>query len=213
MLELFIAYANTKDIPTRNALVKLNLNLARKVAHKASKICHEPYADLEQEAAIGLIKAVERFNPHLGNAFSSFAVPFINGKILQYLRDKGHLIRLSQSVQNLNLQGKKAAAQLRNQLGRCPSLKEIANYLQVNIEEYESAINLCRNSKDYFPIDIESENLLSIDEEEGWNIEVINLPSSTHLNLSSLSVEEVGILSRKKSSKRSLWKKMSASNC
>lgn len=139
-LELFLAYANTKDIKVRNTLVKLNLNLARKVAHDMEKVCAEPYEDLEQEATIGLIKAIEMFDPKRLVAFSSYAMPYMRGKLLQYLRDKGHLIRLSQSIQTLNNKGKKIARELAQELGRTPSLSEVASKLGCKTEDYRFAV-------------------------------------------------------------------------
>lgn len=101
--DTFKEYYHSKDIRVRNKLVESNINLAKKEVHKlgvAVKARHS-LDDLLQEANLGLIIAVERFNPYKGAMFSSFAIPYIKGKLLQYNRDKGNLIRLPQSVQNL----------------------------------------------------------------------------------------------------------------
>jgi RNA polymerase sigma-B factor len=79
-------------IRLRNQLVKLNIGLAREVAHREAESCPEPYEDLEQIACIGLIRAVEKFNPAAGNAFSSFAVPYIRGEIQHHNRDRGYSV-------------------------------------------------------------------------------------------------------------------------
>jgi RNA polymerase sigma-B factor len=79
-------------IRLRNKLVELNVGLAREVAHRAASECPEPYEDLEQIATIGLIRAVERFDPNSGNAFSSFAVPYIKGEIQHHNRDRGYSV-------------------------------------------------------------------------------------------------------------------------
>lgn len=71
----------------RNLVVTQNLGLAREVAHRWSGQCSEPYEDLYQIAVIGLIKAVERFDRNKGAAFSSLAVPYIEGEIKHFLRD------------------------------------------------------------------------------------------------------------------------------
>ncbi len=76
------------EIRQRNQSVEANLDLARKIAHRMTRQCTEPYEDLEQLAVLGLIKAVEKFDPSEGAAFSSFAVPFIQGEILHFLRDQ-----------------------------------------------------------------------------------------------------------------------------
>lgn len=97
---LFETYHETKSINLRNKLVKDNLNLARKEVHKLPESIKSRHCldDLFQEASLGLIKAVERYDPKRG-AFSSFAVPYIKGKLLQYNRDKSNLIRIPQLVQ------------------------------------------------------------------------------------------------------------------
>lgn len=90
--ELFVEYKKSGSLRLRNELIQENQNLARKVAHKFVGQCSESYEDLEQIAVLGLIKAVERFDPGKGNAFSSFAVPFIRGSILHFLRDHGRTV-------------------------------------------------------------------------------------------------------------------------
>lgn len=82
------------SIARRNKLALANDGLARKVAHQMAQVCPEPYDDLLQLARIGLLKAVERFDPKSGNAFSSFAVPYIRGEIQHYLRDRWGAIKV-----------------------------------------------------------------------------------------------------------------------
>lgn len=71
----------------RDRLFALNQNLALKQAHQYSKSCHEPLEDLQQIACEGLLKAIDRFDPAKGVAFSSFAVPYIKGELGHFLRD------------------------------------------------------------------------------------------------------------------------------
>ncbi len=93
--ELFEAYSRLREcnptgkatIHLRNRLVVQNRPLAREIAHRFKDQCPEPYEDLEQIASIGLIKAVEKYDPSRGAAFSSFAVPYIQGEIQHALRD------------------------------------------------------------------------------------------------------------------------------
>ena len=83
----------------RDRLVEANWGLVEKVARRMSHQCDTPFEDLCQEGAIGLTKAIEKFDPSLGNAFSSFAVPKIRGEIMHYLRDKGWgVIRVPQQA-------------------------------------------------------------------------------------------------------------------
>jgi len=200
-LALFIAYQSTQDVATRNLLVKMNLNLARKVAHRAKEICSEEYCDLEQEAFIGVIKAVERFDPSKGCAFSSFAVPYIYGKILQYLRDKGHLIRLSQSIQTLESKGRQVIVELTNELGRKPSLQEISDKLQCSVEDYVLAASATRNSRHMGVIDVDSEDWLV-----GESTKVDDTPELRKLDLDGLKEDEIAALKGKgKHSRRQVW--------
>lgn len=204
MLELFIAYANTKDIPTRNMLVKLNLNLARKVAHSVKKFCPEPYEDLEQEAAIGLVRSVEYYDPHRGLKFSSFAVPYIHGKLLQYLRDKGHSIRLTQAVQTLNNKGKKAAALLSQKLGRTATLSEVAQHLGCCVNEYRAAVQANIVSTNCEPINLDSEEVMRIES----NSQYIYYAPEIKINWDLLTESELGMLENKSGNRRRVWLKL-----
>lgn len=85
--ELFEAYGRTPSIELRNRLAIANDRLACREAHRQKKVCGVAYEDLEQYARIGLLKAVERYDPTKGIAFSSFAVPYIKGEIQHFLRD------------------------------------------------------------------------------------------------------------------------------
>lgn len=76
-----------KSIRLRNQIVEQNQLLARDIAHRMEADCPEPYEDLEQIAMEGLIRAIEKFDPDRGVAFSSFAVPYIRGEIQHFLRD------------------------------------------------------------------------------------------------------------------------------
>ena len=68
----------------------------------------------------GLIRSVERFSPDRGVAFSSFAMPYIRGEILHYLRDRGSMIKIPRVWQELHSKGQKLRRTLRTDLGRSP---------------------------------------------------------------------------------------------
>ena len=78
----------------RGEIVEKNMGLVIKIAAKYHKSTGVPIADLKQEGSIGLLKAIEGFNPALGMKFSSYAVPKIRGEILHYLRDRAPLMRV-----------------------------------------------------------------------------------------------------------------------
>jgi RNA polymerase sigma-B factor len=135
-MELLITYFRHPSLKLRNQLVEMNGGLVRQVAHRISHQCREPYEDLEQIGFLGLIRAIERFNPHQGCAFSSFAIPYIRGEMLHYLRDKASVMRIPRRWQELFAQGKKIRKQLTITLGRLPKETEIARALGISLDEW-----------------------------------------------------------------------------
>ncbi|BAD80499.1 RNA polymerase sigma factor SigF [Synechococcus elongatus] len=145
-MELLVAYAETPSIALRNQIVQLNLGLVRKIAHRLSRQCSEPYEDLEQIGFMGLIRAIERFQPHQGCAFSSFAVPYIRGEILHFLRDSCHSIRIPRRWQELQRQGQQLREVLRHEWGRAPTEQELAFALNLSMTEWQE-IHLARRNR------------------------------------------------------------------
>ncbi|PSN20391.1 RNA polymerase subunit sigma [filamentous cyanobacterium CCP5] len=135
-MELLMEYKQNPSIRLRNELVRLNAGLVRKIAHRVSHQCSEPYEDLEQIGQIGLIRAIERFNPAQGCAFSSFAVPYIRGEMLHFLRDRGTTVKIPRRWQDLQKEAQKVQTELIRRLGRSPNDLEVAEALQVSIEEW-----------------------------------------------------------------------------
>jgi RNA polymerase sigma-B factor len=137
-MELLVSYRQEPSVRLRNRLVRLNMGLVRKVAHRLAHQCAEPYEDLEQCGYMGLITAIERFDPTQGYAFSSFAVPYIRGEILHFLRDRANTVRIPRRWQQLSRDGAKVRQTLVMQLGRQPSDQEIADELDLSIHEWRS---------------------------------------------------------------------------
>ena len=137
VMELLCSYAQRPSLALRNQLVLLNQGLVRQVAHRLSRQCAEPYEDLEQVGYLGLIRAIERFDPRQGKAFSSFAMPYIRGEILHHLRDKGTVLRIPRRWQELHTKGKALQRQLTGQLGRFPQPEEMAAGLAVSLAEWQ----------------------------------------------------------------------------
>ena len=104
-IELLRAYYQNPSVKLRNELVQMHTGLVRKMAHKFSYQCNEPYEDLEQVGYLGLIRAIERFDPSQGYAFSSFAVPYIRGEMLHFLRDRCTLLKIPRRWQELTVLG------------------------------------------------------------------------------------------------------------
>jgi RNA polymerase sigma-B factor len=138
-MELLIAYHRNPTVELRNQLVRLNIGLVRKIAHRVSRQCAEPYEDLEQIGVLGLIRAIERFDPYQGCAFSSFAVPFIRGEMLHFLRDNGSLVKIPRRWQELQQKGQRVGKQLTETLGRLPKDAEIAQTLNVPLQDWQES--------------------------------------------------------------------------
>lgn len=135
-MELLIAYSRNPSVGLRNKIARLNLGLVRKVAHQVNKNCNEPYEDLEQIGSLGLLRAIERFDPHQGCAFSSFAIPYIRGEILHYLRDRSGVVKIPRRWQELANRAKKVRKNLIMELGRLPQDEEMAESLAVSLQEW-----------------------------------------------------------------------------
>ncbi|QSJ14090.1 RNA polymerase sigma factor SigF [Nostoc sp. UHCC 0702] len=136
-IELLHLYHQNPSIKLRNKLVQLHTGLVRKMAHKFSHQCNEPYEDLEQIGYFGLIRAIERFDPSQGYAFSSFAVPYIRGEMLHFLRDRSTLLKIPRRWQELYNEGQRIRKELAMTLGRTPKDSEIANILHVSLQEWQ----------------------------------------------------------------------------
>ncbi len=90
--------------------------------------------DLEQVALMALVKAVERFDPGRGFAFSTFAGRTIEGELKRYFRDRTWKMRVPRSIKDLRVSVRSTSGELTNSLGRAPTIKEIAAHLEVEPE-------------------------------------------------------------------------------
>lgn len=118
----------------RDRLVTLHLPL---VEHLARRFRNrgEPYDDLVQVATIGLIKAIDRYDPGRGVEFSTYATPTIVGEIKRWFRDKGWAIRVPRRLQEMRLAIGTATATLTQDLGRSPTVSELAQQIGATEDE------------------------------------------------------------------------------
>ena len=132
--EKFAEYRRTGDRELRNELVeehmRLAASLARRFAHRG-----ESADDLKQVALVGLLKAVERFEPDRGLQFSSFATPTIVGELKRHFRDRGWAVRVPRRIQELYLTLDRTVNDLSQELGRPPTPAEVARRAGVLEEE------------------------------------------------------------------------------
>lgn len=144
-MELLVSYHQNPSVKVRNQLVQLNAGLVRKIAHRVSHQCAEPYEDLEQVGYLGLIRAIERFDPNQGCAFSSFAVPYIRGEMLHFLRDRSSTVKIPRRWQQLNKEGQRVRESLAEAYGRQPTDDEVARELGVSVYEWRESKMATRN--------------------------------------------------------------------
>lgn len=111
-------------------------HLARRYADRG-----EPLDDLVQVGTIGLLKAVDRFDPDRGHAFASFAVPTVLGEIRRHFRDRGWAIRVPRRLQELSRALTESRAELTQQLGRAPTVDELAERAGVDPEQVLEALD------------------------------------------------------------------------
>ncbi len=131
---LFRRYRETGDAGARQNLVERFLPLAYKLAGRYQR-GPEPLEDLRQVAAIGLLKAIDRYDPAYGTAFSSFAVPTILGELRRHFRDTGWALRVPRDLQELAVRLDRTADELHQALGRAPTVAEIAERLNTTPEQ------------------------------------------------------------------------------
>jgi RNA polymerase sigma-B factor len=137
--ELFVSWQRHGDRRAREELVERFLPLARKLARRYSG-AREPFDDLMQVASLGLVKAIDRFDPQRGTAFSSFAVPTILGELKRYFRDLGWAVHVPRGAQEQALKVEEAQQQLTARTGRPPSVQELAEFLELSLEDVLDAL-------------------------------------------------------------------------
>ncbi len=123
----------------RDELVTLHLPVAKHIAARF-RGRGEAVDDLEQVATMGLIKAVDRFDPERGVAFLGFAVPTMMGEIRRYFRDTAWSIRLPRRLSELHLALNRATRELSQQLGRAPTPRQLAAHLEITVDEVQEAL-------------------------------------------------------------------------
>jgi RNA polymerase sigma-B factor len=131
---LFERYHLTGDPTAREELIRRCLPLARSLAGRYAR-AGESLEDLVQVANIGLIKAVDRFDPTRGIAFSSFAVPSILGELKRHFRDHGWAARVPRPLQERVLKVNTCSERLSSRLGRSPKPSEVATEMGMSLED------------------------------------------------------------------------------
>jgi RNA polymerase sigma-B factor len=137
--ELFLRWSRARDSWARELLVRRFTPLARSLARRYAHTS-EPFEDLMQVASLGLLKALERFDPEQGAAFASFAVPTILGELRRYFRDSSWGIHVPRDLQEQTLKVGGAQEELCKERGRAPTVNELAVYLELGTEQVLEAL-------------------------------------------------------------------------
>jgi RNA polymerase sigma-B factor len=123
----------------RERLIRLCLPFADRLARRFSGL-GEASADLSQVAAVGLLKAVDRYDPLLGTDFASYATPTIVGELKRHFRDRGWAVRVPRRLQELRLDINRARHDLTHELNRAPTVADLAERLDVDEEQILEAM-------------------------------------------------------------------------
>lgn len=137
--ELFLRWKTHGDERAREALVQRFMPLARSLARRYDR-SSEPFEDLLQVASLGLLKALDRFDPDRGFSFASFAIPTILGEMRRYFRDSGWSVHVPRGNQERALRVRDAQEVLANEHGRAPTVNQIAEYLEMSSNEVIDAL-------------------------------------------------------------------------
>lgn len=133
-LDLFREFAASKSRTLRNQLVERHMGLAAHIAKRFRRQGGND-DDLRQVAMVGLVKAVDRFDPEYGAAFSAFAGRTIEGELKRHFRDRSWAVRVPRGAKELHLLVRNASEELSQRTGRAPTVEEIAAHLQVDRDD------------------------------------------------------------------------------
>ncbi len=142
--KLLLEYHKKKDKAIRDKIVDHSINLVKRIAYGLARRSTDPVDDLIQVGSIGLVKAIEQFNPDAGAKFYTYATHLITGEIRHYLRDKTSMIRAPRELQELSFRISRLVQDLIHELGREPSDAEVAEVLQIDLEKISEAYEVDR---------------------------------------------------------------------
>jgi RNA polymerase sigma-B factor len=136
---LFLRWQRQGDQAAREALIQQFMPLARSLARRYRR-SSEPFEDLLQVASMGLLQAIDRFDPDRGHPFPAFAVPTILGEMRRYFRDCGWPVHLPRAMQERALKVRVTQDRFTNERGHAPTVGQLAEYLELDIEQVVDAL-------------------------------------------------------------------------
>ena len=133
-LDLFREFAAERRRSVRNRLVERHMGLAAHIAQRYRR-SNTSDDDLRQVAMLGLVKAVDRFDPDFGSPFVAFASRTIEGELKRHFRDRTWVVRVPRSAKELHLLVRRANEELSQEIGRSPTVDEIADHLAIDRDD------------------------------------------------------------------------------
>jgi RNA polymerase sigma-B factor len=118
----------------RDELLRRHLPLARRLAARYQN-SHEPFDDLVQVANLGLLNALDRYDPERGVPFGAYATPTILGELKRHFRNTGWAAHVPRAAQEMAQRVQRAVAELTDQHGRSPEVAEVAQFLELDVEQ------------------------------------------------------------------------------
>ena len=158
--ELFAELRKTGTPALRDYLIERHEGLVRHVARQYLN-SGETYEDIVSVGHVGLVHAVDRFDPERGTKFATFAVPTIKGEIRRHFRDRTWGLRVPRRIQELSLRARQTTEEMTQRCGRSPTYAELADQLSVSEEEVIEALEVGRQ------YDLLSLDTSSSDDEDG----------------------------------------------
>ena len=137
--QLLSRYHRDGDLDAREELAVRFMPVARQLALRY-RHSGELIDDLAQVACLGLLKAIDRYDPEVGNGFARYALPTMLGELKRHFRDKGWAVRVPRATQELALKVNEALGTLPGKLGRAPRPRDVAEALGVSVEEVLEAM-------------------------------------------------------------------------
>src|SRR4051812_3471593 len=157
-------YHREGDVVAREELVMRFVPLARQLASRY-RHAGEPLEDLVQVACLGLLKAVDRFEPSRGHAFTKYAVPTMLGELKRHFRDKGWSVHVPRATQELVLKVNEALGTLPGKLGRSPRPRDVAEAVGAPVEDVLEAMEAATA---YEATSLDAPRPGSADDDGGW---------------------------------------------
>lgn len=163
-------YRSSRSARARDALVRKHLKLVRQIAGAHCSRAEGNIEDLSQVGCIGLLNAIERFDPATGNNFEAYAGACIAGEMRHYLRDHAHLVKVPRELQELRPQVLRAVSRLSQRSYRTPTPEEIAQETGILAEKVEEVLALEERA---IPVSLDADSD-DQGERSGWRYQLID---------------------------------------